>query len=262
MAEQVSRRRLYRSYLFSKEYCWKNRFSLSCIWSCRIRNLCKKVRGTHKNAYRHITVTKFLSTRSVWGVRSVFRHVIEKDVRYFKCIQDSSKGRRPNIATCLGISEQTLNRYGIAFGAENNFTDITILPQIERHMELSMMVHWLTLKLTTMLLCQSHRFSLQITNCRNCKIGLTLSLMMATMELIISGHCGDRGRFHWLVMKNNVLNSNQKYCQACCDGNGSSRTNDHCYHMSCYHMSFIRMKNLSPDIDFIKNNASWTSTSQ
>ena len=38
MAEQLSRRRLYRSYWFSKEYCWKNRFSLSCIWSCRIRN--------------------------------------------------------------------------------------------------------------------------------------------------------------------------------------------------------------------------------
>ena len=46
-----------------------------------------------------------------------------------------------NVGTCLGISEQTLNRYGIAFGAENNFTDITILPQIGRHMELSMMVH-------------------------------------------------------------------------------------------------------------------------
>ena len=128
-----------------------------------------------------------------------------------------------------GISEQTLNRYGIVLRDENNFTDITILPQIGRQMELSMMVHWLALKLTTMLLCQSHRFSLQITNCRNCKIGLTLSLMMATIKLIISGHCGDRGRFHWLVMKNNVLNSNQKYCQACCDGNGSSRTYDHCY---------------------------------
>jgi len=47
----------------------------------------------------------------------------------------------------------------------------------------------------------------------------------------------------------NVLNSNQKYCQASCDGNVSSRT------VIC-HMSFIRMKNLSPDIDFIKNNAS------
>ena len=35
-----------------------------------------------------------------------------------------------NIATCLGISEQTLNRYGIAFGAENNFTDITILESL------------------------------------------------------------------------------------------------------------------------------------
>ena len=45
------------------------------------------------------------------------------------------------IATCLGISEQTLNRHGIAFGAENNFTNITILPQIGRHMELIMMVH-------------------------------------------------------------------------------------------------------------------------
>ena len=31
------------------------------------------------------------------------------------------------------------------------------------------------------------------------------------------------------TMKNNVLNSNQKYCQASCDGNGSSRTYDHCY---------------------------------
>ena len=78
---------------------------------------------------------------------------------------------------------QTLDR--VRGQVENNFTDITILPQIGRRMELIMMVHWLTLKLTTMLLCQSHRFSLQITNCRNCKIGLTLSLMMATMELII-----------------------------------------------------------------------------
>ena len=39
-----------------------------------------------------ISVTKFLSRRSVWGVRSVFCYVTEKDVRYFKCVQDSSKG--------------------------------------------------------------------------------------------------------------------------------------------------------------------------
>ena len=38
MEEQLSRRRLYTSYWFSKECCWKNRFSLSCMWSCRIRN--------------------------------------------------------------------------------------------------------------------------------------------------------------------------------------------------------------------------------
>ena len=30
-------------------------------------------------------------------------------------------------------------------------------------------------------------------------------------------------------MKNNVLTSNLKYCQATCDGNGDSRTYDHCY---------------------------------
>ena len=82
-------------------------------------------------------------------LRSVLSYVIEKDVRYFKCIQRSSKGEpsigilrntggRPayiitkemieqlretgmnwrSIATCLGISEQTLYR-------QNNFTDIT-----------------------------------------------------------------------------------------------------------------------------------------
>ena len=38
-----------------------------------------------------------------------------------------------SIATCLGISEQTLYRHGIKFGLENNFTDITILPQLGRH---------------------------------------------------------------------------------------------------------------------------------
>ena len=82
MAEPLSSRRLYvlyfwvaedftyRVYWFSKEYCWKNRFSLSCIWSCRIRNLCKKARGTHKNAYRHITVTKF-SLRDLFEVLEV-----------------------------------------------------------------------------------------------------------------------------------------------------------------------------------------------
>ena len=48
---------------------------------------------------------------------------------------------RRSIATCLGISEQTLYRHGIEFGVENNFTDITILPQIGRSMELIMMVH-------------------------------------------------------------------------------------------------------------------------
>ena len=46
-----------------------------------------------------------------------------------------------SMATCLEISEQTLHRHGIEFGVENNFTDITILPQIGRHMELIMMVH-------------------------------------------------------------------------------------------------------------------------
>ena len=46
-----------------------------------------------------------------------------------------------NVAKCLGIPEQTLNRHEIAFGDENNFTDITILPQFGRHMELVMMVH-------------------------------------------------------------------------------------------------------------------------
>ena len=35
-----------------------------------------------------------------------------------------------SIAKCLGISEQTLYRHRIEFGVENNFTDITILPQI------------------------------------------------------------------------------------------------------------------------------------
>ena len=49
-------------------------------------------------------------------------------------------------------------------------------------------------------------------------------------------------------MKNNVLTSNQKYFQPSCDGNGSSRTYDYVIR----HMSFIRMKNLSPNIDFIK----------
>ena len=46
-----------------------------------------------------------------------------------------------SIATCLGISEQALHRHGIEFGVQNNFTDITILPQIGRHVELIMMVH-------------------------------------------------------------------------------------------------------------------------
>ena len=46
-----------------------------------------------------------------------------------------------SMATCLGISEPSLYRHGIEFGVENNFTDITILPQIGRHMELIMMVH-------------------------------------------------------------------------------------------------------------------------
>ena len=104
-------------------------------------------------------------------------NVIEKDVRYFKCVQDSSKGDPPlaflpstggrpayiitkkiieqlrengmkwrSIATRLWISEQTLHRHGIEFGVEINFTGFTILPQIGRHMELIMMVHWLTLK--------------------------------------------------------------------------------------------------------------------
>ena len=115
MAEQLSRRRLYRSCWFSTEYCWKNRFSLSCIWSCRIRNLCKKVQGTDKNAYRHITVTKFLSTRSVWGVRSVFRYVIEKDVRYLKCVQDSSKGE-PSI----GILGEHRRKTGVHYYKGND----------------------------------------------------------------------------------------------------------------------------------------------
>ena len=105
MAEQLSRRRLYGSYWFSKEYCWKNRFSLSC----------KKARRTHKNAYRHITVTKFLSTRSVWGVRSVFRYVIEKDVRYFKCVQDSSKGE-----TSIGILGEHRRKTGVHYYRGND----------------------------------------------------------------------------------------------------------------------------------------------
>ena len=46
-----------------------------------------------------------------------------------------------SIATCLGISERTLYRHGTEFGVENNFTEIMILPQIGRHVELIMMVH-------------------------------------------------------------------------------------------------------------------------
>lgn len=46
-----------------------------------------------------------------------------------------------SIATCLEISEQTLYRHGIELGVENNFADITLLPQIGGHMELIMMVH-------------------------------------------------------------------------------------------------------------------------
>ena len=38
-----------------------------------------------------------------------------------------------SIATCLGISKQTLYRHKIKFGVENNFTGITILPQLGRH---------------------------------------------------------------------------------------------------------------------------------
>ena len=62
MAEQLSCRRLYRSYWFSKEYCWKNCFSLSCIWSCRIRNLSSQRRVSYlslvSSPCRHVKMTQ------------------------------------------------------------------------------------------------------------------------------------------------------------------------------------------------------------
>ena len=55
------------------------------------------------------------------------------------------------------------------------------------------------------------------------------------------------------MIKNNVLISNQKYSQPYLPvmvmGVAEPMITVIC------HMSFIRMKNLSPDIDFIKNNA-------
>ena len=91
MAEQLSAE-YFTKFVDSLKSTTERDFRLSRIVHVGLEILCQEALGIQNNAYRHITVSKFLF-KPVWAVRIVFSRLIKKDFRYFKCIMPWSKGK-------------------------------------------------------------------------------------------------------------------------------------------------------------------------